>query len=122
MPTLSMLSVLIVSTNILTNEYKIIYEKKIISFFLFSPFFFCINNIVISTNMFKIDSYKNVGGNYSYVLYSNGLSVYGIYSFQGKFVGNPNASELKKLPQRPNICPVINPKENKSAILKKFSL
>ena len=29
MPTLSMLSVLIVSTNILTNEYKIIYDEDL---------------------------------------------------------------------------------------------
>ena len=98
------------------------YKKKIIPFFLSVPCFFSIMYRQISTIIFSSDSYKNVGWKYSKFLYSIGLNAYGIYNFQGNEVGSPNASELKKFPHLPIICPVINPKENKSANLKKFSL
>lgn len=50
---------------------------------------------------------------------SVGLWVIGIKSFQGKFVGAPNASELKKFPHLPILCAKAVPHKNESMSCKK---
>ena len=120
-PIFKTLSILILSMKILANEYKQIYSRKIVPFFIVFNFE-SIKNSVIKIIMLQIDSYKNVGLKNSFILYSIGLALYGINNFQGSSVGEPNASELKKFPHLPSICPEISPKHNKSAYLKKSKL
>ena len=71
---------------------------------------FCLLKIYIKSKKIKkfhIDSYKNVGWKNFESKNINGLFWIGINSFQGKLVGMPNASLLKKFPQRPIDCPII---------------
>ena len=109
-------SIRTLSTKILAIEYNIKYISAILpSVLILFDFIKKIRITKIKTS--KILSYKNAGWKNSQSWYGIGLYWGAIYNFQGKSVGRPKASELKKFPHLPIAWASGIPKAQTSASL-----